>query len=37
MYIDLSWLGYGAGIIVVGYVFGLIVSFMFGIVKRVRT
>lgn len=37
MYIDLTWLGYGAGLIVIGWCFGMIVSVMFGLVKRVRT
>jgi len=37
MYIDLAWLGYGAGLIVVGWSFGLIVSVMFGLVKRTRS
>ena len=37
MYIDVTWLGSGAGIVIAGWVFGMVVATLFSIVRRVRT
>ena len=35
MYLDLTWLGYGVGLVLGFWFFGLVVSIVFGILKRI--